>query len=261
MSEHPRETIEIHPRLLKCGLEVADTRAFWALAPTSTDVTAKRAFEEYWFGARSLARIDELLVNMRARFSAWPHALHVLHHWPHMSPDTRTLICHWHVQLTDPLYRQFTGEFLVARRLSARPELTRDLVVDWVSQHGPQRWTMATRIQCASKLLSAAHAAGLVASKRDPRPLTVPRVPDDALEYLLHLLRETTFTGSLLQNPYLASVGLDGHLLDDRLRSLPSVALHRQASLTEMIWRFPTLRAWGDSRLANSEPSHAGGVE
>ena len=82
--------------------------------------------------------------------------------------------------------------------------------VEVVADQGPGRWTMATKVQFASKLLSAAYAAGLVASRRDPRPLTVPRVPDDALEYLLYLLREVEFEGTLLDNPYVASVGLDG---------------------------------------------------
>ncbi|MCX5953197.1 MAG: hypothetical protein NTZ40_06835 [Cyanobacteria bacterium] len=35
-----------------------------------------------------------------------------------------------------------------------------------------------------------------------------PLVPDDALTYLLHLLREVDFEGTVLANPYLRSVGL-----------------------------------------------------
>jgi hypothetical protein len=50
---------------------------------------------------------------LRARFDAFPNALHVLQRWPHMSPDTRRVVCHWHLQLSDPLYRDFTGTFLV----------------------------------------------------------------------------------------------------------------------------------------------------
>jgi hypothetical protein len=61
---------------------------------------------------------------------------------------------------------------------------------------------MTTRIQFASKLLSAAYSAGLLAGNRDPRAVVFPRVPDDALEYLMYLLREVTFEGTLLSNPY-----------------------------------------------------------
>jgi hypothetical protein len=95
----PAEATAVQTRLLKCALEVEDARAYWGNAGP---VTAQRAFEEYWFGARSLSRIAVLLSNMRARFDAFPAALSVLQGWPSMSPDTRRLVCHWHLQLADP---------------------------------------------------------------------------------------------------------------------------------------------------------------
>jgi hypothetical protein len=109
-----------HTRLLKCALEVEDSRAYWSRGAAAPDATAQRAFDEYWFGARSLSRIQVLLANMHARFDAFPNALHVLQRWPHMSPDTRRLVCHWHLQLSDPLYRAFTGAYLVQRHERAR---------------------------------------------------------------------------------------------------------------------------------------------
>ena len=259
MSNRPREATEVHTRLLKCALEIEDSRAYWAHADR-TSATAQQAFDEYWFGARSLARIEVLLTNMRARFGAFPAALHVLHCWPHMSPDTRRIICHWHLQLADPLYRRFTGTYLVARRAGPRPEVTRDLVVGWVGEQGPGRWTMSTRIQFASKLLSAAYSAGLVTSNRDPRPLALPRVPDEALEYLMYLLRETAFEGGLLDNPYASSVGLDGRFLEDRLRALRGLGFKRQGDLIDFGWRHNTLRTWADVNLSGGEPRLAGGA-
>lgn len=249
LRDSQREVTELHSRLLKCALEVEDSRAFWAHVGT-TEPSAAQAFDEYWFGARSLPRVEVLLVNMRARFSAFPSALTVLRGWQSMSPEVRPVICHWHVQLSDPLYRRFTGDFLVERRAGARPEVTRDLVVGWVEQHGPRRWTMPTRIQFASKLLSAAYSAGLVTSNRDPRPLGLPRVPDEALTYLFYLLRETSFEGSLLDNPYARSVGLAGALLEDRLRGLSGLAFERQGDLIDFGWRHRDLRAWAAAGAA-----------
>ncbi len=202
MTERPSEVKDIHTRLLKCALEVEDSRAYWEHAADSRDAGPQAAFDGYWFGAKSLARIEVLLSNMRARFDAFPSALSTLHRWAHMSPDARRVICHWHLQLADPLYRGFTGNYLVERRAGPRAEVTRDLVVSWVGQQGPGRWTMATRIQFASKLLSAAFSAGLVATNRDPRPIVWPRVPDEALEYLMYLLREMQFEGRAENNLY-----------------------------------------------------------
>ena len=76
------------------------------------------------------------------------------------------------------------------------------------------------QIQFASRLLSCALAAGLVGGKRDPRAAIAPRVPDDALAYVLHVLRAVRFSGSFVKNPYLASLGLAGGDLADRLRAL-----------------------------------------
>lgn len=260
MTPRPQEATQIHTRLLKCALEVNDARAYWAHAGAPGGATAERASNDYWFGARSLARIEVLLANMKARFDAFPPALDVLHRWTDMSPDTRQLICHWHLQLADPIYRAFAGEFLASRRTGARPEVTRDLVLRWLTPLGHEHWTMATRIQFASKLLSAAYSAGLVGTNRDPRPVLAPRVPDAALAYLMYLLRGVEFAGTLLDNPYVASVGLDGGLLDDRLRALPGVAFARQADLVEFDWRYADLRAWADATVASSETRLAGGV-
>jgi hypothetical protein len=242
------EATQVHTRLLKCALEVEDSRAYWSRR-NGIPPSPQTAFDEYWFGARSLSRIEVLLANLRARFDAYPAALDVLHRWEGMSPETRSAICHWHLQLADPLYRGFTGDFLVARRSGPRPEVTRDLVTNWVSDQGPGRWTMSTRIQFASKLLSAAHAAGLVASTRDPRPLVLPRVPDDALEYLLYLLRDVRFQGTLTCNPYLASVGLEGTFVLERLAALASLRFRRQGDLLDFGWRYPALREWAEATV------------
>jgi hypothetical protein len=128
---------------------------------------------------------------------------------------------------------------------------TRDLVVDWMCSQKWGRWTMATIIEFAGKLLSASFSAGLVATNRDPRPLLIPRVPDDALEYLMYLLREVQLDGTLVQNPYVASMGIDVSSLEARLAGLPGLVFKRQGDLIDFGWRYPDLRSWG---RANSGP-------
>lgn len=250
----PAEETAIHTRLLRFTLGIDESRAYWAHVDpddgADTPARALTAFEHHWFGTRTQARVEGIVGYLRPRYDAFPEALGVLRRWPRMDPDTRRAICHWHTQLADPLYRTFTGDFLVARRGHARPTIDRDRVVGWVDEVQPGRWAASTRIQWASKLLSAAHEAGLVGGTRDPRPLTWPRVPDAALAYLLHLLRGVDFEGALLDNPYLASVGLTGPALDDRLRTLPGVEHRRMGDLTEMHWAAPDLDAWAGEALA-----------
>ena len=258
MTDRPSEVTKVHSRLLKCALEVEDCRAYWKHVDPEIpgDSRAHPAFEAYWFGARSLARVKVLVINFRYRFDAYPEALEVLRRWEHMDPNTRKLVCHWHLQLADPLYRMFTGEYLVQRLESGRPEVTRDLVAGWVKEHAPERWRTNTLIHYASKLLSAAFTAGLVGSNRDPRPLTLPRVGDDALTYLLYLLRGVTFEGTLIDNPYLASVGLVHDVLTDRLRGLEALQFRRQGDLVDFAWGHQDLAAWASHSLfvAASKP-------
>ena len=251
MNDRPAETVKPHSRLVKCTLEVEAARAFWAYAGHGQPFTSRQAFDEFWFGARSLSRVEVLLTNLRARFCQYPAALTTLHQWPEMDPDDRRVICHWHMQLSDPLYRAFSGTFLVDRHTSARATVTRDLALAWVKEHASTGWNMGTRILYASKLLTTAHAAGLLTSNKDPRPLKFPRVSDLALTYLLYLLRDITFEGSLLANPYLASVGLadPGHL-EDRLRKLSALHFRRQAGLLDFGWKYAGLEDWGASMTA-----------
>lgn len=243
------EVTEAHTRILRLALAIEESRAYWANVDPAVPPTERNlaAFEQRWFGAKTLERVRTLLPNMSARYDAFPSALSVLRGWPHMDPPTRQLLCHWHLQLSDPIYRTFTGHFLVARRESIRPELDRDVVVRWVNQEYPDRWGPATVIQFASKLLSAAYEAGLVGKNKDPRPLVVPKVTDVALAYLLYLLREVRIAGTQLDNPYLASVGLTGGFLDQRLRSLPGIDYRRMGTLTEFHWAAPDLVAWAEA--------------
>ncbi len=252
MTARPSETVEVHTRLLKCTLEVESSREYWTRIGLGEKPTAKQAFDQCWFGARSFERVAEILTHLRARYDPYAEALKVLADWKAMSPDTRHLICHWHLQLSDPLYRAFTGSFLVNRRDGGRASVTRDLATAWVETHQPGRWSLTTRIQFASKLLSAAAAAGLVDGKRDPRPLRWPRVGDAALAYVIYLLRPVTYAGTLLVNPYLASVGLEGVDLEDRLRRLEGLRFSRQGELIDVSWRHPNLAAWATESLSGA---------
>ena len=224
------EVRAIHTGVLRVTLEAEHARAYWVRARPDLppEEEAKLAFAGYWFGAKSMARVRSLLATFRARFAAYPEALAALNSWRDIDRDSRDIVCHWHVQLTDPIYRRFTGEYLPERRMRGRGDVTRDAVLRWITEvDAENRWTAATRIGFASKLLSVAYAAGLLESNRDPRPVTTPRVPPKALSYLLYLLRSVAFTGSLHDNAYLRSVGHEGGVLEDRLRAIDEISFRR----------------------------------
>ena len=262
MSVSARECSTLHTRLLKCTLEVEHSRAYWRHMGERTDPVAARsvAHEQFWFGARSLERTGILLTNFRARYDAFPGALPALRSWDAMDPLARRLLCHWHLQLSDPLYRRFAGDYLVERRRRVPAEVSHGPVVKWVAEQGGERWGMGTRVQFASKLLTSALAAGLIGSSRDPRPLLWPRVDDLSLAYLLYLLRETEFQGSLLANPYLASIGLCGTELEKRLKTLPGLRFRRQGDLIDFGWVYPDLVTWAEIQFARPHAVAVGGA-
>lgn len=243
------ETTALHTRMMKCALEVQEARAYWAQVDAGEDPKAEEAFERFWFGSRSLPRVRVLLANLRARFSAFPDAQWVLHRWSDMEPEVRRLITHWHVQLSDPLYRRFTADYLVERRAHPTRSVSRDPVQRWVEGQGPTRWTTGTHRQFASKLLSTAYMAGFVGGRRDPRSVTLPRVDLHALEYLMYLLRGTAIEGRLVDNPYLRALELDAGALRDRLRKSPAVQLRMAGGIEDVEWTYPNLRAWAVGRL------------
>ena len=250
-AERPSEATDVHTRILRLALGIEDSRSYWEHVDLDAPVAARAlsAFEQRWFGSKSLERVRFLLSNFVDRYDAFPEALEVLRRWRAMDAATRQVICHWHLQLSDPLYRRFTGTFLVERRGHRDPKLDRDIVHRWVKTEFPDRWSAATCVQFASKLLSAASEAGVISARRDPRTLLMPKVPDLALAYLLYLLRGLRFAGTLTENPYLASVGLVEGFLDQRLRALSGITYRRMAHLTEFEWESPTLAAWAEAAL------------
>ncbi len=249
MRERIPEVSEPTTQLLRVTLEVDNARAYWERVTSplelSAEQEAERAFLEYWFGSKSLPRVRLLIHAFRARFAAFPDALAALHAWADVDRVTRVAICHWHLQLCDPIYRRFTGEFLPDRRAGGRETITRARVLRWMTEVDVgERWSPATRTLYASKLLSAAHAAGLVASTRDPRALSLPRVSPAALGYLMYLLRGVAFAGTLHQNLYLRSVGLEGSVVDDKLRAVAGVSCRRLGDVADFSWDYESLVDW-----------------
>ena len=140
---HVSETTESHTHLLRCALALDESRAYWARVDSDDSrPRAEVAFEEYWFGAKSLPWVKLLIANMRVRFDAFPDALAVLQRWHDMLPETRAAICHWHVQLTDPIYRRFSGDYLTERHHALRPEVRRTSVISWLADQVPEGWTL-----------------------------------------------------------------------------------------------------------------------
>ena len=246
MIDPPTESSSVHTRILRVTLAEPECRAYWQHVDLRVppDARAAIAFEERWFGARTMARVRNLIATLSQRFDATPDALAALRAWRSVAAETRVLVCHWHLQFSDPVYRLFSGSYLPSRRSDGRATVDRDQVERWVHSTWGERWAPVTRLKFAGNLLTAAGEAGLVEGRTNPRSLTTRRVSDDALAYALYLLREVRFEGSFLDNPYMASVGLDRETLPARLTALRAVRFQRLGDVVDFEWAAPDLRTW-----------------
>ncbi|MFM2315032.1 MAG: hypothetical protein RLZZ04_4308 [Cyanobacteriota bacterium] len=216
------EVEKFHSRLLRMSLAIEESREYWEHNDLRLSKKDKEivAFEKRWFGNKSLARVRTILKNFGDRFDTYPIALGVLQQWCPSELATRQNICHWHLQLSDPIYRQFSGIFLEQRRANGQHSIDRDVVVRWLKERLDKDWSSATTIRMATALITCASNAGLCSDKSGTRQLIYPQVTDEALTYWLYFLRHLSFAGSLWTNPYFASVGLSGRLLEQRLNRL-----------------------------------------
>ncbi len=241
-----------HTRILKMSLSLDDNRSYWD--NYRPGIERKKlpavAFEERWFDNKTMARVRLILNNFRYRYDAYPMALEVVSKWRPIDPGIRQNICHWHLQLADPLYRKFTGEFLENRRNHPAPHIGRHTVSRWLSDMFGDKWAASTSNRIAENLITSAAEAGLCSSKPGIRNLTYPQVNRYGLAYLLYLLRHVSFEGSLLENPYLVSVGLSEGLLEQRLRHIPGLAFNHMGDLRDFEWHYNDLESWATNVLS-----------
>ncbi len=246
----PAEATVVHTRILRCMLATEDCVAYWKHVDPRVPPSerASVAFQDRWFGVKSEARARTILPDMMARFDAYPHALELLQTVT-LPTRLRPFVCHVHTQLADPIYRRFTGGFLADRREQGYRNVDLDQVSRWVEELEPGRWATATRTKFASNLLATALDVGLVGGRRDPRALTAPAAPDLVFGYVLYLLREVAFQGTLVDNPYLRSLGVTPTSFASAVSRVPGVRYLALGGTGELDLGEPSVLAWGEKYL------------
>jgi len=91
VAARPREVTEVHTRILRVTLAEPECRAYWENVELSVEAPKRAAiaFEQRWFGAKSMARVQTLVAALSERFDPFPEALSVLHAWRGMNAATR----------------------------------------------------------------------------------------------------------------------------------------------------------------------------
>lgn len=157
------------------GLDVASSLLFWERSQPGEEPRRRRirAVAENWFPQLSSARVKYVLAELEKRFPE--PSLEALRRWRPEAESQAPLVCHWHLQASDPLYREFTSRYLV--EAWAQPDgVTVPAVTDWLEQRGAQAdWSPSTRRRLASGLMAAATEAGFLKGSgrvREPKAVT-----------------------------------------------------------------------------------------
>lgn len=217
----------VHTGILRCTLATDDSRAYWRKVDLRVPLEqrSREAFDERWFGLKSEARVDTLIRNMAQRFDAFPEALALLHGLENLPAAVRPWICHLHTQLSDPLYRRFTGEYLPQRLAHGVRNLDRDTVARWVESLEPGRWSVITCRKFGSNLLTTATEAGLLKGRPDARELSLGNVPEVALGYALYLLRTVRSPVFWVTTPTYAPWALTASPYPERCTACPASSI------------------------------------
>lgn len=234
-------------------LAADDAYAYWRRVDPSVPVPlrAKLAFDQRWFGTKSEARVDVIIRTLAERFDPYPESLQLLQRLGTIPSSLRPLICHLHTQLSDPIYRRFTGEYLPMRRDDGHATVDRETVARWVDTLYPGRWATSTLVKFGTNMLSTAFDAGLV-GRRDPRALTMASIPDAIIGYLLYLLRGVHIDGSLTDNLYMRSLGMGPGALRTLASRIPGIRFIEIAGVMDLTFLEPSLTAWGDKYLGGA---------
>jgi hypothetical protein len=180
-------TVE-HTGLLRMGLEVAHSVEYWRRSEPREKAAERRtrAAAERWYPELSPARLRALLSELEKRFPE--PAMKALRQWRPDQERQAPLICHWHLQCRDPLYREFTSYYLV--EAWAQPGgVSVAAVQGWLEQRGSHReWAVSTRRRLAGGLVAAASRAGFLkgaGALREPHAVTADA---ESLRYLRKVL-------------------------------------------------------------------------
>lgn len=242
---------QYHSRLCSFTLAQRESQEYWKERGSSLEAASlETAFSGRWFGNQSEKRVKTILSHMKCRFDPYPQALEVLSKWGNIGWSRN--ICHWHLQLSDPLYREFTGSYLPQCRSNGIQFIDWRMVLRWIAAIDCIDWSISTKRQMASSLLTTARQAGLM---EENNPIISPVVADNALEYWFFLWKSQPGICHGWNNPYLSSLGLTGATLAHRVNRLPSLNVYRLGDVYDWGWQYPDLMTWAIATLPT--PVHA----
>ena len=206
-------TVKEHTTMIRMAARINESKTYlinYSEALNRSELK-NSAWNESWFGFLGDSIFAVLISGLYNRFGQFPKQVSVLKQWINSGIEHYdfNLVCHLHIQLTDPYYRWLTGEYLPERCNSGLGTFNADLIQADFAAYSTKKMKSNTCRRLLSNLLSSAVECGLLSGKAQ-RQFETPIVSSKLFGYLVYTLQEFNFPMSdLRESPYIQSICSD----------------------------------------------------
>ena len=165
-------TEKAHTDLLKVGARIQESKIYLQNRnfSISKEDTVSKAFSEKWFGFKSQTYVKRLISRFELRFSKFPEAFLLLRSWVEkINLKDFKNICHFHIQLTDPYYRWFTGVYLGNLIFLGYEEIPTESLISSFEELVTTPMSVKVKRTLALRLKTAARDCGILEGKTDKK--------------------------------------------------------------------------------------------
>lgn len=198
--------------IMKVGARLDETRIFLRNVDLLDDLKLQKekVWNEQWFGFLSEEMTERLVYANYQRFTQFPDLIQVIKNWMNKGLENHDfkLICHFHIQLSDPFYRWATGDYFYERYKDGFDDISSPILTKKLEEQFKNLKTLTTQSynRISRGILSSARDTGILKGKAD-KSFNTPLVSIEFLGYVIYSLQKFDFPFSELPNsPYIKSI-------------------------------------------------------
>lgn len=203
---------EASTTMMKVGARLDETRSYLNYFDINNDlkIQKEKAWNEQWFGFLPEQILETVVYSLYQRFGQFSLMTKVLKSWLNKGLDNHDfkLICHFHIQLTEPFYRWATGQYFSQRYNEAYDDIPSTVLAKQLEKAFMKEKDLSSQSyqRLAIGILSTARDLGLLKGKAQ-KLFAKPLVSIEFLGYLIYTLQHFMFPfAELPSSPYIQSI-------------------------------------------------------
>jgi hypothetical protein len=216
-----------HMTMLRIGARIEESRSYirnYQAGYTVKELKLK-AWDEQWFGFIPESIFVRLIPAFHSRFGNYPEMVNVIQNGITKGLESYDfkMICNFHIQISDPYYRWFSGDYIPNRLDNGLQEITSTTTAVDFNTKFKKNIKANTLKHFAVNLLNSANDTGLLKGTK-LRVTQTPTVTVFFLGYLIYTLGSFDFPmADLINSPFIKSIISE----KPRLRSLLTEGQHK----------------------------------